>query len=157
MIKSIPGSKPHSGIIAVPAALALAEQLAREKKVRCTFLEEDITGTVEGHEGAFDFGYDWEVLHHVFPEKREAFVRNVYRILRPGATHLSVCFSIRDHGFGGEGMYRKTPLGTTLYFSSEEEIEQVFTTKFKILELNTAEIEGKYGPHLAVAVILERK
>jgi SAM-dependent methyltransferase len=146
-----------TGMDISPTALGLAAQLAREKGVTCRFLEEDITGDVAEHESEFDFGYDWEVLHHVFPEKRETFVDNVRRMLRPGATHLSVCFSEQDLSFGGEGRYRKTPLDTTLYFSSEEEIEQVFTPKFKILKLHTAEIAGKYGSHHVIVALLKRK
>ena len=108
-------------------------------------------------EDAFDFGFDWEVLHHVFPEKREAFVDNVFRMLRPGALHLSVCFSEQNTSFGGVGKYRETPLGTKLYFSSEEEVEQIYSPKFQILELATRQVEGKYGPHIAVVALLERK
>lgn len=146
-----------TGMDISPTALELAGHLASERGVTCRFLEEDITGDVVQHEHAFDFGYDWELLHHVFPEKRGAYVRNVHRMLRPGATYLSVCFSDRDSDFGGTGKYRKTPLGTTLYFSSEEEIERVFMPKFRILELDTTEIVGKYGPHLAIVALLESK
>jgi SAM-dependent methyltransferase len=146
-----------TGIDISPAALELAGQLALENGVECEFLEHDVTGNVERLDCAFDFGYDWEVLHHVFPDKRKIYASNVHRILRPRATYLSVCFSDRDGDFGGKGRYRKTPLGTTLYFSSEEEIEQVFTQKFKILELNSAEVTGKYGPHQVIVALLERK
>jgi 2-polyprenyl-3-methyl-5-hydroxy-6-metoxy-1,4-benzoquinol methylase len=145
-----------TGVDISPAALELARQLALDNGVKCEFLEADIAGDVERLDGAFDFGFDWEVLHHVFPDKRESFVRNAHRMLRPGATYLSVCFSDRDRDFGGEGQYRKTPLGTTLYFSSEGEIKQVFAPLFNILELDTIEIAGKYGPHLAVVALLER-
>ena len=145
-----------TGIDISPAAIALAGQLAREKDVECRFVEGDVTGDVAQHEGAFDLGYDWEVLHHVFPEKREAYVSNVHRMLRPGAVHLSVCFSEEDPDFGGGGKYRQTPLGTTLYFSSEAEIERLFSQKFRILELHTTAIVGKYGPHTAVVALLER-
>jgi SAM-dependent methyltransferase len=146
-----------TGMDISPTALELAGQLAREKGVTCRFLEEDITGDTGEHEGEFDFGVDWELLHHVFPEKRGTYVSNVHRMLRPGATYLSVCLSDRDRDFGGKGKYRKTPLGTTLYFSSEEEIERVFVPKFKILELDTADIVGKYGPHAAIVALLECK
>ena len=146
-----------TGMDISPTALELAQQLARAKGVTCRLLEEDITGEVVRHEGAFDFGYDWEVLHHVFPKERVAYASNVHRMLRPGATYLSVCFSDKDRDFGGTGKYRETPLGTTLYFSSEEEIERVFALKFQILELDTKEVVGKYGPHAAVVALLERK
>jgi SAM-dependent methyltransferase len=146
-----------TGIDISPAAIALAGQLAREKGVECRFLEGDLTEDVARHEGAFDLGYDWEVLHHVFPKRRQAYVSNVDRMLRPGATHLSVCFSEEDPDFGGSGKYRQTPLGTTLYFSSEEEIERLFSQKFRVLELDTTTIVGKYGPHMAVVALLERR
>ena len=145
-----------TGIDISPAAIALARQLAREKGVECRFVAGDVTKDVARHEGAFDLGCDWEVLHHVFPEKREAYVSNVHRMLRPGATHLSVCFSEEDPDFGGTGKYRQTPLGTTLYFSSEEEISELFSQKFQILELDTTAIAGKYGPHIAVVALLNR-
>ncbi|UCH85402.1 MAG: class I SAM-dependent methyltransferase [Candidatus Latescibacterota bacterium] len=146
-----------TGIDISPAALELAQRLALDSEVECEFVEDDITGAMDGFEAAFDFGLDWEVLHHVFPDQREAFVRNVHRMLRPGAKHLSVCFSEQDRGFGVKGRYRETPLGTTLYFSSEPEIEQLYAPLFDILELGTKEITGKYGPHVVVAALLERK
>jgi 2-polyprenyl-3-methyl-5-hydroxy-6-metoxy-1,4-benzoquinol methylase len=146
-----------TGIDISPTALELAGQLARHEGVACRFLEEDITRDAGRHVNAFDFGYDWELLHHVFPEQRDTYASNVGRMLRPGATHLSVCFSDRDRDFGGTGKYRKTPLGTTLYFSSEAEIERLFIAKFRILELDTAEIVGKYGAHTAVVALLECK
>ncbi len=145
-----------TGIDISPAAIALAGRLAREKGVECLFVEGDVTEDLAWHKSAFDLGYDWEVLHHVFPEKRQAYVSNVHRMLWPGATHLSVCFSEEDPDFGGSGKYRETPLGTTLYFSSEEEIERLFSQKFRALELDTTAIAGKYGPHWAVVALLER-
>jgi len=79
------------------------------------------------------------------------------RWLRPGAQHLSVCFSEEDPDFGGKGKYRRTPLGTTLYFSSQDEIEALFAPRFRFLELSTKEIAGKHGPHLAVVALLEKE
>ena len=145
-----------TGMDISPAAIALAGELARSKGVDCEFVEADITRDVTGYEGDFDLGLDWEVLHHVFPEDREAYVSGLHRLLRPGATHMSVCFSEDDPDFGGTGKYRQTPMGTTLYFSSPEEIEGVFTPRFRVLELDTTQIAGKYGPHMAVVALLER-
>lgn len=139
------------------AAVSLARQLAEEKSVDCRFVEGDATGAPLPLEAAFDFGFDWEVLHHVFPESRTAYVGNLHRMLRPGAMHLSVCFSEDDPDFGGSGKIRQTPLGTELYFSSAAEIEAAFSVGFRVLELDTREVSGKYGPHRAVVALLERK
>jgi len=146
-----------TGIDISPMAIELAAKLARERGVNCRFLEGDLTSDQPGLEDSFDFGYDWEVLHHVFPAKRAAFVDNVHRILRPGARHLSVCFSEDDPSFGGRGKYRRTPLGTTLYFSSHDEIEHLFSPRFRALDLGTKRIVGKHGAHLAVVALLERE
>jgi len=146
-----------TGIDISPTAIELASKLARERGVDCRFLEGDLTSVQAGWEVSFDFGFDWEVLHHVFPAQRAAFVGNVHRTLRPGARHLSVCFSENDPGFGGKGKYRRTPLGTTLYFSSQDEIEGLFSPRFRFLELSTREIAGKEGPHLAVFALLEKQ
>ena len=98
--------------------------------------------------GTFDFAYDWEFLHHIFPEDRETYIRNVHKILNPGATYFSVCFSEEDPQFGGTGKYRKTRIGTTLYFSSESEIRELVSPYFTIRELKTIEVGGKFGSAL---------
>ncbi len=138
-------------------AIELAGFLARKKGVKCLFVVEDLTGDRVKIPHSFDFAFDWEVLHHVFPEAREKYVHNIHRMLRPGGKYFSVCFSEEDPDFGGEGKYRKTPLGTTLYFSSEKELRELFEPNFNIHELYTSEIAGKYGPHKAVIVRMERK
>ena len=147
-----------TGVDVSPKALELAKGLADKKGVTCRFIAGDLTREIEALDGSFDFAYDWEVLHHVFPENREQYVGNVLRMLRPGARYLSVCFSEEDApGFGGKGKYRKTRLGTTLYFSSEQELKSLFEPLFYIQELCTVEIAGKYHPHMAVKALMVKK
>lgn len=92
-------------------------------------------------EETFDFAYDWGVLHQFFPEQRNHYVENVYRILNPGGTYLSVCFSEKGPQRGGSGKYRNVWLaqfgteGTILYFSSEDELMTLFYWCFTIIEL----------------------
>jgi SAM-dependent methyltransferase len=143
-----------TGVDISPKALELARQLAVKKDVSCRFLGADLLGKLSGLESSFDFAYDWEVLHHVIPENRGRYVANVHRILRQGGRYLSVCFSEDDPSFGQEGKYRRTPLGTTLYFSSEQELRDLFEPLFTVEELSTIEIAGKYNPHLAVKALL---
>jgi SAM-dependent methyltransferase len=143
-----------TGVDISPKALELAQQLAVKKDVSCRFLGADLLGNLTELEDSFDFAYDWEVLHHVFPENRDRYIDNVYRILRRGGRYLSVCFSEDDPSFGQEGKYRRTPLGTTLYFSSEQELKDLFEPLFTVEELTTIEIAGKYNPHLAVKALL---
>ena len=146
-----------TGIDVSPRAIELAGQLASRKDVACRFVEADLIGGEVDFEEAVNFAYDWEVLHHIFPEDREAYVGNVRRLLRPGGMYLSVCFSEGDQAFGGEGKYRKTPLDTTLYFSSEQEVRDLLESGFEIEDLRTREIGGKMGPHTAIVALARRK
>lgn len=147
-----------TGLDLSPEAIALARQNAAEKGVTPHLAVRDMTGVVEDFDGAFDFAYDWEVLHHVFPEYREQYVQNVHRMLRPGGKYFSVCFSEDEPAsFGGEGKYRKTPLGTTLYFSSEQELRELFEPWFVVDDLRTIETEGKNGSHVSVKALLSKR
>jgi len=147
-----------TGVDVSPKALELAKSLADKNSAACRFIAADLTGELHDLDCSFDFAYDWEVLHHVFPGNRERYVDNVHRILRPGARYLSVCFSEKDTpGFGGKGKYRKTRLGTILYFSSEQELQNLFEPLFHIQELCTVEIAGKHHPHMAVKALMLKK
>ncbi len=138
------------------AAVKHATELAASKGVTCRFMVADLLGDLSELHDSFDLAIDWEVLHHVFPDDRPTFIDNVHALLRPGGVYLSVCFSEKDDTFDGEGKLRETPLGTTLYFSSEVELRELFETKFDILELNTVDIPGKFGSHIVNVAWLQR-
>jgi SAM-dependent methyltransferase len=146
-----------TGVDSSPAAIKIAGENAKKRGVRCRFIVADLLGDLHEVTGTFDFAYDWEFLHHIFPEDRETYIKNVHKILKPGATCFSVCFSEKDSQFGGSGKYRKTRIGTTLYFSSESELRELVSPYFTIRELKTIEVSGKYGSHCAVYVLSERR
>jgi SAM-dependent methyltransferase len=146
-----------TGIDISPSAISIAKKRAIEKGVKCNFIVADILGNIGDLKDKFDFAYDWELLHHIFPEKREKYVENVYKLLNPKAKYLSVCFSEEDPCFGGQEKYRETPLGTVLYFSSINELRNLFEPYYRIIELKKIEIRGKPVPHIAIYAFLERK
>lgn len=147
-----------TGVDISPAAIELAEALARRKGVECRFRAADLLGDVSSLHASFDFACDWEVLHHIFPADRQAFVRNVHRLLRPGGGYLSVCFSEEDEAFGGgQQKIRRTSIGTTLYFSSEDELRRLFEPLFRVQDLRTLKIAGRRGRHLAVVARMSRR
>ena len=146
-----------TGIDISEEAIALANERASQEGRICNFVRADMLGDMNELPRGFDFAFDWEVLHHIFPDDRMRYLKNVHNLLKPGGVYLSVCFSEKDSGFGGKGKFRHTPLGTTLYFSSEEELKAAFEQFFDILNLITIEIPGKHGPHWAVAALLKRR
>ena len=138
-------------------AIRLAGISASTAGVDCRLIVADVTGDLSKWASTFDFVYDWELLHHIFPEDRDKYVDNVHRLLNAGGRYLSVCFSEEDPQFGGSGKYRKTPLGTVLYFSSEKEMELLFRKRFVICDLETIDIEGKNAVHKAIYAFMKKK
>lgn len=139
-----------------PTAIELAEENAKKKGVNCDFFAADLLGDLGQFEQLFELALDWGLLHHIFPKNRTRYVENVHTILKPGGKFLSVCFGEKDPQFGGSGKYRKSPLGTILYFSSEDELKELFSRYFGIEELKTIEISGKFAPHLANYVLMKK-
>ncbi|HTY14977.1 MAG TPA: class I SAM-dependent methyltransferase [Methanoregulaceae archaeon] len=146
-----------TGIDISPAAIRIASENAIRSGVRCRFIVADLLGDLHDVHDTFDFAYDWEFLHHIFPEDREIYVRNVYRVLNRQGLYFSVSFSEEDPQFGGSGKFRSTRIGTTLYFSSEAEIKDLLSPHFTIHKLKTFEIPGRTGPHRAVLSLAERR
>ena len=145
-----------TGVDSSPTAIKIAGKHSQEKGARCRFIVADLLGDLHEVNDTFDFAYDWEFLHHIFPEDRKTYIRNVHKITNPGATYFSVCFSENDPQFGGSGKYRKTRIGTTLYFSSESELRDLVSPYFSIWELKTIVVRAKFGPHVAIYLLAER-
>jgi SAM-dependent methyltransferase len=148
-----------TGVDVSTKAIELAGRLASDRGVQCRFVQADLTSAVpDDVAGDFEFAYDWEVLHHIFPDARARYAANVRRLLRPGGRYLSVCFSEADApAFGGDGKWVRTPLGTLLYLSSEQEIAELFDPLFHLDELHTVEIAGRHGAHLAIKALMSRR
>jgi len=145
-----------TGVDNSPTAIKIAEEHAEKRGAGCRFIVADLLGDLHAITGTFDFAYDWEFLHHIFPEDRETYIRNVHRFLNSGALYFSTCFSEDDPQFGGTGKYRSTRIGTMLYFSSESELRKLISPYFRIRELTTINVEGKFGSHRAVSLLAER-
>ncbi len=126
-------------------AIELANNTASQQDVQCNFITDDVLSGLDAIHETFDFVYDWELLHQIFPDAREKYVSSVDRLLNPGSRYLS------------GGKFRKTPLETELYFSSEDEIASLFTPFFNIIKLKTVDIQGKFGIHKAIYVLSSKK
>lgn len=145
-----------TGVDISPVAIKHARENALKKGVKCRFLVTDLLGDLHEIDETFDFAYDWELLHHIFPSDRETYAKNVHKLLNPGGKYLSVCFNEGDRSFGGTGKYRKTGIGTVLYFSSIDELIALFKPYFNIIDAKIITIKGKGIEHLANYVFIER-
>ena len=137
-------------------AVEIAKNNSIKKGTPCNFYVADVLGDLDPTGSTYDFAYDWELLHHIFPENREKYLSNIVELLNPGGRYLSVCFSEKSEQFGGTGKYRETPLGTRLYFSSENELQDLFASYFSIDSLKTIVVEGKFAPHKAIYAFLTK-
>ncbi|MGB3398831.1 MAG: class I SAM-dependent methyltransferase [Candidatus Deferrimicrobiaceae bacterium] len=138
-------------------AIHMARKSALRAGIQCTFVVADVLGDISEIHDEFDFAYDWELLHHIFPDDRVRYMENVCRLLKPGGHYLSVSFSEKSKQFGGIGKYRKTPLGTVLYFSGEPELERLLKKRFVVEDLKTVDIKGKHAIHTAVYALCRKK
>jgi len=146
-----------TGVDFSPTAVKIAKENAKRKGVSCSFFVADVVDEPAEFDQTWDFVYDWGLLHHIFGEQREKYVENVCRILNSKGKYLSVCFSEKDTGFGASGKYRKTSLGSVLYFCCEEELRELFAPHFQIIELRTVEISGKFQSHVFNYVFMQKE
>jgi cyclopropane fatty-acyl-phospholipid synthase-like methyltransferase len=146
-----------TGVDFSEAAIEIALNASKEKGLDCRFFSADVLGDLADIPGTYVFVYDWELMHHIFPDSRKRYLTNVSRLLDSNGYYLSVFFSEESPQFGGQGKYRKTPIDTELYFSSEDEMKQLYEPQFKLIELKTVDIEGKSGDHKAIYALLKKR
>ena len=146
-----------TGVDFSTTAIKIAGENAQKQNVKCVFLIADVIDGLTEINQHWDFAYEWGLLHHILPEKRKKYVNNVWQILNPEGKYLYLCFSEKDKGFEGSGNYRNTQFGSTLYFSSEDELRDLFSPEFRIIDLRTVEIAGKFEPHIFNYVFMEKK
>ncbi|MHC4187376.1 MAG: class I SAM-dependent methyltransferase [Planctomycetota bacterium] len=146
-----------TGVDFSPTAIKIAQENAKASNVKCDFIVADVVYRFSDISGKWDFAYDWGLLHHIMPEHREKYVKNVHNILNPKGKYLSLCFSEKDKTFEGQGKYRNTFIGSTIYFSCEDELRELFAPCFDIIELRTIEIVGKFETHVFNFVFMSKK
>lgn len=145
-----------TGIDLSENAIKLAKQNAENEGFKINFVAMDIAD-IEKLNKKFDFILEWAILHHISHEKRKKYIENLSKLLNKNGKCLSVSFNINDRKAGKgekskevtgdqkrpEGLTR--PVGATLYFSSLEELKELFKDFFKIIESKVYEKPGIGG------------
>jgi 2-polyprenyl-3-methyl-5-hydroxy-6-metoxy-1,4-benzoquinol methylase len=144
-----------TGIDFSQKAISLANKNSDSKN--CRFLTADILGNLSELTETFDFVYEWELLHHIFPEQRSKYIANLSSLLKPGGYYLSVSISSRSKSFGDSGKVRVTPLATHLYLSDMAEISETFSKFFKMIEIKEIEIAGSPSSHKCIFALMQLK
>lgn len=133
------------GIDLSEKAIQYAKENAARRGVNVRFVAMDIADLNKLKE-KFDFALEWGVMHHIMPPQREEYIKNVANLLNPNGKYLSVCFNEQSPEFGGSGKkYRKSPLGTKLYYSSKSELQKMFESYFCINEARIITMTGGKG------------
>lgn len=128
-------------------AISYAKENAEKQEIKIKFIAMDVADLDKLNE-KFDFIFEWALLHHIMPEKRKKYVENISNLLNKGGKYFSMCFNEKDPKFGKGEKLRivsegaRMPAGARLYFSSLEELKELFEPYFKIIESKVFEKPG---------------
>ena len=85
-------------------------------------------------EGSFDYVFDRGVFHSLWPSERQAYVKNVSRILKKGGVLFLKCFSEKETMRNGPSRF------------SEKELEAIFSNHFSIKSIRETVFHGTNRP-----------
>jgi len=140
-----------TGIDISENAIKYAKENAEKAGVNIRFIVMDLNNLLELKE-KFDFVLEWAILHSLAFEKRKKYVENVNDLLNKGGKYFSTCFNVKDSKFGQIGKrLRIVPenaralMGAEMYFSTLNELNELFSPYFKIIESKVFEKQGVGG------------
>ncbi|SPM34003.1 Mycobacterium rhizamassiliense ORFan [Mycobacterium rhizamassiliense] len=118
------------GLDASPTAIEAATAEAAERGLTtATFAQADVTD-FDGYDGRFSTILDSGLFHALPPERRQDYLRSIFRAAAPGASLHILAFAAGALGDGG-------PRGFT-----ENELRQEVSTLWEIDELRPAKVYG---------------
>jgi 2-polyprenyl-3-methyl-5-hydroxy-6-metoxy-1,4-benzoquinol methylase len=107
----------------------------------------------------FDFVLEWSILHHIEPSQRPAYVENLAGLLQPKGSYLATCFNDESsETVGDKHKFQISPVGTKLYYSSQQQLRELYQRHFHIIELKLTTIKGRFGQeHAANYCFMEKR
>ena len=131
-------------------AIEKARENAKKAGVNIQFKVLNLNNLNELNE-KFDFIIEWAIMHCIPFEKRKNYVKQVSEVLNENGKYFSICFNIQSPIFGnvGERIREGTRApGIKIYFTPQEEIEDLFKEYFNIKISKVIETVGKTGQHV---------
>ncbi len=129
-------------------AIKYANENAKKAGVNIRFKVMDLKDLLELKE-TFDFVLEWAILHGIPFKQRKKHVENVNKLLNKNGKYLSTCFNIQDVKFTGPGKRvrivpegQKISSGMKMYFSTLNELKNLFEDDFKIIKNKVIEKHG---------------
>ncbi|MFH1452152.1 MAG: class I SAM-dependent methyltransferase [archaeon] len=151
-----------TGIDLSEKAIEYAKRNAEEKGVKVKFIAMDVMDISKIKE-KYDFIFEWTLLHFLMPEERKKYVENIYNLLNDNGKYLSICFNEQSSMFGTDKKIRVIPknsrgfVGGKLYFSSVEELQDLFKPYFNIIENKVFEALESGGRGFLNYFFMEKK
>lgn len=150
------------GIDLSEKAISYAKENAAKQGLNIRFMRMDASDLDKLNE-KFDIVFEWAIMHHIMPPQRQEYVDIIRRILSKGGKYISVSFNEQSHNFGEPGKKVRTvpagarmPSGTNLYFSSMDEIRELFRPYFRIIESRLIEWTIT-KPHIGNYFLMEKE
>lgn len=132
-----------TGIDLVKDAISDARAKVIERHVKVNFVVGDVLQMDRLFaEEEFDVVIDSGLFHAMTDEERPVFARQVYKVLKIGGKYFMLCFSDKEPP--GQGPRRV----------SKAEIEQTFTSLFKIIYIKDSAFESRFGTGRREAYLL---
>lgn len=137
-----------TGIDISEKAIDYAKENAKKAGMDVKFIAMDLKDLSELKE-KFDLVLEWSILHCIPFEQWKKYIADVNNLLKDRGKYLSTCFNVQSSHMGKPGeKHRTVPEdgraipGYELYFSSIDELKELFCPYFKIIEAKLIQIEN---------------
>lgn len=132
-----------TGIDFSEKAIEYAHERASKERAEVNFMVLDVMAS-EKLTDAFNFVFEWGLIHHLPPEQVESYIQKIVKVLVQDGLYMTNSFNIESEAYGQKGQrVRKTPIGTELYYYSQQEMHDLFAKYFSIIEEEIVPLEGK--------------
>ncbi|XUX00797.1 MAG: class I SAM-dependent methyltransferase [Dehalogenimonas sp.] len=125
-------------------AISIAREKADKAGTVCDFRVGDVLN-LDFPNDMFGLVFDRGCFHNFAPEQRSAFIREIYRVLKPDGLYQLNSFSKKGHDWGGPP-----------YGFSPAEIRKLFRASFEILWIKEISLEGGVSGQFFLSALMKK-